>query len=72
MSQGKIFPEGFIYKKPHPKAPNWIKGTISIKKNDFIAFLEQQEGEWITIDICESKDKSKLYPVLNQWRKNTK
>ena len=68
MNQNKIFPKGFVYKKPKPNAPSWIKGVIAIHKDEFIEFLEQQEGEWVTIDILESRDKAKLYPVLNQWR----
>ena len=72
MNQNKIFPKGLIYKKPNPKAPDWVKGTISIKKDEFIDFLNKQDSEWINIDILESKDKTKIYPVLNQWKGNTK
>ena len=65
----KTFPKGFIYKEPE-KAPQWIKAKISIKVDEFIQFLQENENNgWVNIDICESKDGTKRYPVLNTYKK---
>ena len=36
------FARGIFFNAPHPKAPNYILGNISIKSNDLIEFLHTQ------------------------------
>lgn len=68
-----IFANGFIFKRPNEKAPDWIKGNISIKVEEFISFLEKyQYSGWVNLDLCLSKDGQKLYCQLNQWKKDDK
>lgn len=65
------FPSGLIIKAPRQGAPDFIKGSISIKKADLIAWLELQEGDWVNADIKESKG-GKWYAQVNTWKPETK
>lgn len=60
------------YTTPHEKAPKWIKGNISVKVDDFIAFAQanQDARGWLNIDIKESK-KGGFYLELNEWKRGT-
>jgi hypothetical protein len=68
----KIFPNGLIYKLPRPDAPKWVKGSLSIKVDEFAEFLMvNQKNGWVNLDFLESKEKpGKLYFVLNDWEPN--
>ncbi len=35
----KVFAEGFIFKRPREGAPDFVKGNISIKVDEFGAFM---------------------------------
>jgi hypothetical protein len=64
----KIFAQGLRF-EINPKAPQWIKGKLSFKVDEFITFLKQHEtkGGWVNIDLKESKG-GKYYAELNQWK----
>jgi hypothetical protein len=66
-----IFIDGMFYLKPHPKAPDFIKGLINIDVDKFVKFAEKHKNSdgWLSIDLKESQDKSKLYLALNQYSK---
>lgn len=66
------FADGMYVDKPNPKAPEWIKGKISIKVDEFIPFLEANKnvGGFVNIDIKEAKT-GKLYASLNEYKKGT-
>ena len=67
----KIFADGFIFKRPSEKAPDFVKGNISIKIAEFIPFVEKHSNDgWINLDLKESKG-GKLYCELNTWRKDS-
>lgn len=65
-----IFADGMIFKKPHEKAPDFVKGNISIKVEAFIAFLNKYKKEdgWVNIDLKKAKS-GKLYLALNTYEK---
>lgn len=64
----KEFINGLVAKKPNDKTP-WIKCKLSIKREELMTFLANKEGEWININICESKkDPSKLYAEVDNWK----
>ena len=65
----KIFTNGLIFKAPRENAPDFVKGSLSVKVDDFIAFLHEHNTNagWINIDIKESKG-GKLYCELNQYK----
>jgi hypothetical protein len=69
MSEKKetIFADGFIFKKPHEKAPDFVKGEISIKVDEFISFLQKNNNKgWVNLNLKKSKG-GKLYVDLNNW-----
>jgi len=66
MSDNK-FVDGLMVKAPHDKAPDFVKGSISIKRKDLGNWLRQQEGDWINLDIKESKG-GKWYAAVNDWK----
>ena len=67
MSEEKKFVNGLFVKKPHEKAPDFVKMAISIKREDLIGFLEQEKGEWVNIDVKESRG-GKLYAEVNTYQ----
>ena len=63
-----IFADGMSFKLPHPNSPEFIKGKISIKTDNFIKFLEEHQKEgWITLDMKKSK-KGTIYFQLDTWQ----
>jgi hypothetical protein len=66
----KIFPNGMMFKDRRENAPEWVKGSISIKVSEFVTFLEDnQDNGWVNIDLLESKA-GKKYFALNQFKPN--
>ena len=63
----KIFANGIIYKEPSDKAPDFIVGGLSVKKSEFIPFLNLQSGDWVNLQIKLSKA-GKPYIELDTWR----
>lgn len=65
----KIFAEGFRFEKPREGSPEFVKGRLSIKAPEAIAFLEryQNNGGWVNIDLKKSQG-GKLYLELNTWQ----
>ncbi|QGH72893.1 MAG: hypothetical protein [Podoviridae sp. ctrTa16] len=54
-SNEKIFADGFIFKK-NPKAPEFVIGKLSVKVDDAIAFLKNNERNgWVNMDIKNSR-----------------
>lgn len=69
-----VFLNGFIFKRPHESAPDWVKGSMSIKVDEAIEFLnkhKKQDG-WVNADLLVSKDGSKLYWKLNDYQPKPK
>ena len=63
-------PQGFIFKKPHDNAPDFVKGKVSIKVEDFEAWMKANaENGWLNLDLLESKD-GKYYSKLNDFKPN--
>jgi len=65
----KVFPQGIMFKVPREGSPDFIKGSVSIKKGEFIAWLQQLDStdEWANLDLKKSKG-GKLYFDLNDWK----
>ena len=63
------FADGLIVKKPHQNAPDFVKARVSIKKDEFLKWLEPQQKEWINLDLKESKG-GKLYFAVDNWQPN--
>lgn len=71
-----IFVNGLSWKRPSDttkqKAP-WVKGHASINVPRLKQWLkENEDGEWLNLDLKESKDKTKLYFELNTYKSSQK
>ena len=71
MDNTNVFVQGMIIKAPHQNAPDFVKGSISMKKADLIQWLNQQEGDWVNADIKVSKG-GKWYVAKNTWKPEKK
>ena len=71
MTKENIFIDGMFVEKPHQNAPKWIKLRISVKAIELASFLKEHMNEkgYVNIDINKSKDGTKYYATLNQWKK---
>ena len=64
-----VFIDGLFFKHPHENAPDFIKCDFSVKRDDFIAWLMEQDTNadgYINGQIKESKS-GKLYGQLNDF-----
>jgi hypothetical protein len=68
MADDKIFPNGMIFRAPRENAPDFVKGSLSIRVDDFINFLEEhaKPDGWVNIDLKESRE-GKYYAELNHY-----
>ncbi len=70
MTEEPIFPKGLIFKKPRYNAPEFVKGSISIKRLELIDWLNTFQDEWLNLDLKESKQ-GKYYSQLNTFKLKT-
>ena len=61
------FVNGLIVKEPHQNAPDFVKCAISIKREELIEWLTNREGDWVNIDVKESKG-GKWYAAVSHFR----
>lgn len=61
------FVNGLIVKAPHENAPDFVKAAISIKREELIGWLSERDGDWINIDVKESKG-GKWYAAVNTFK----
>ena len=67
MTESKLV-NGLIWKDPHQNAPEFIKGKISIKVNDFMEYISQhQSNGWLNIELKQSRQ-GKMYFELDEWK----
>lgn len=69
MSNGTKFINGLIVKAPNDRAPEYVKARISIKREELIAWLQSERGEWINADIKVSQN-GKWYAAVDDWKPN--
>lgn len=69
MQKETIFADGFIFKKPREGAPSFVKGSLSIKSQDAIKFINEhtKADGWINLDLKMSTQ-GKLYLALNDFK----
>lgn len=61
------FVNGLIFKPKHEKAPDFVKGKLSINVKNLREWLDSQTGEWINADIKQSKE-GKYYIQVNEYQ----
>ena len=73
MSEAK-FPKGFFMDKAREGSPDFVRGRISIKVEEAIETLNEYKNEagYVNLDILRSKDGSKLYLTVNDWKPEKK
>lgn len=67
MSNETEFVDGLIVKAPRDGAPDFVKASISIKREELAAWLAGREGEWVNVDVKESKG-GKWYAAVNNYK----
>lgn len=68
MADDPGFVDGLIIKAPRPGAPDFVKGSISIKRAELVEWLNARPSEeWINVDIKESRG-GKWYAQVNTWK----
>jgi hypothetical protein len=66
----KNFAKGLYYNPPHPKAPNFVIGRLSIKREDFRQWLNEQkfdEKGFLNLQILMSKG-GKPYVAVDDYK----
>lgn len=68
QTNDKIFADGLIFREEE-NAPDWVIGKISVKTNDFIAFLNEHQNEngWLNLSVKRSRS-GKAYTELDTWK----
>ena len=61
------FVGGLIVKAPREGAPDFVKMCLSFKRLEAIAWLQEQEGEWVNADVKEARS-GKLYAAVDDWK----
>lgn len=74
MENENIFASGIFFEKPHENAPDYVKGKVSIKIDEFITFLKANVNEkgYVNLDMKKSKEKGHIYFQLNDWKPTKK
>ena len=67
MAEEIEFPKGLMVKKPRDNAPDFVKASISIKVEELIEWLSGRDGEWVNLDVKESKG-GKWYAAVNTFK----
>lgn len=62
-----IYPKGFFIKPAHENAPEFVKGRVSIKVEDFTNYLKEcgNSDGWCNFQLLNGKNG--LYLKLDTW-----
>lgn len=73
MSEETNFPAGIYFDRPRENSPEWVKGRISLKKDQLTEYMAQHANEagYVNLDLLKSKE-GKLYLKLNDWQPEQK
>ena len=68
----KVFVDGMLAKQPDEGAPDFVKLKLSLKLDDFGAWVAAQkkaepDTEWLNIEIKEGRS-GKWYAERNMWK----
>ena len=69
MPQDKVFADGLIVKR-NDNAPDFVIRNLSVKVDEFKAFLDQHNNNgWVNLQAKQSQG-GKLYAELDTWKKD--
>lgn len=60
------FAEGMICKRKE-NAPDFVVCNLSIKKSEFVPFINSQSGDWVNLQVLKAKSGDKIYAKLDTW-----
>jgi len=68
-----IFPDGARFWMPNKGAPDFVKGKISIKVDEFASFLQENAGDdgQVNLDLNAGKS-GNWYLKLDTWKPENK
>ncbi len=69
MSNDTKFINGLMFKAPNDNAPEYVKAKGSIKREELIAWLQSETGEWVNFDLKVSQN-GKWYAAVDDWKPN--
>ena len=70
MSDPEFVP-GLFVKPPHPRAPEFVRASVSIKREELAEWLSARSDEWINIDVKESRG-GKWYAQVSTYKPKDK
>lgn len=73
MSEETQFPAGIYFDRPRENAPEFVKGRISLQKDQLTEYMAKHANEkgYVNLDLLKSKE-GKLYLKLNDWNPEEK
>jgi len=64
----KIFANGLIVKERHPKTPDYVICNLSVKVEEFIQTLKDNESNgWVNVKVLVAKS-GKPYAEIDTWQ----
>ena len=63
----KEFPNGLIFKAPRDGAPDYVIGSLSIRKAEFLAWLNGRDGDWVNLNLKRGQS-GKWYAEVDNWK----
>lgn len=63
----KEFPNGLILKAPREGAPDYVIGSLSIRKAEFLDWLKGREGDWVNLNLKRGQS-GKWYAEVDTWK----
>ena len=65
----KVFAKGIYVKPPKENSPDFVKFSMSIKRNEAMGWLQSQSDEWVNLQVKEAKS-GKWYCEVDTWKPN--
>ena len=67
MAEQKEFANGIYFKAPREGAPDFVLGSVNIKRIDFMKFLAEKEGDYVNLNLLRSRA-GKPYFEVDNWK----
>ena len=67
MADEMEFPKGLMVKAPRDGALDFVKASISIKREELIEWLSSRDTDWINLDVKEAKS-GHWYASVNTFK----
>jgi hypothetical protein len=74
MSEKIEFASGLYFNLPHEKAPDFVLGSLSVKPDTFIRWLEEQRPDdkgYVRLTVKRGRE-GKVYVALDTWKREDK